>query len=507
LNEFVNIIPYPVNVKYDEGYFTLSDEIDIQFDEDFVKEANYLKNFTKKYLKINFGLPQSSSTNDKLIQIILSDENIPSEGYLLNIKSDSIQIKAKTSKGAFYGIQSLIQLLIRDSKISCAKIIDYPRFGWRGFMLDEARHFFGMEEVKKLIDVMALYKFNIFHWHLTDDQGWRIEIDEFPLLNEISSKRKGTSKGSRKLMADLDGGNKSLNGVPVSGLYTKSQIKELIRYAKDRFITIIPEVDFPGHVQAVLAAYPELSCTGGPFEVSVKFGVHKDVFCIGKEKVFDFSEKIFKEIISLFPSKIIHAGGDEVPIRRYKSCPDCQALMKKEQMTDEKLLQPYFTTRMAKFLEKNNRILMGWNEILNDNLPEKVISQFWAGDFNIAVDHIKKGRKTVMSDMRFVYLNYPSKLTPISKTYDYEPIPENLNLKYHKNILGIEACLWTEYVPGINTLEYQVFPRLIAVAETGWTLKENKNYHSFEQRLPFSLGMLEKMNVMYAKSDEYDIQY
>jgi hexosaminidase len=505
LNEFVNIIPCPVNVKYDEGYFTLSAEIDIQFDEDLIKEARYLKDFAKNYLNFNFGLSQSSFKNDKLIEIILSDENIPSEGYLLNIKSDSIQIKAKTSKGAFYGIQSLIQLLIRETKISCAKIIDYPRFSWRGFMLDEARHFFGMEEVKKLLDVMALYKFNIFHWHLTDDQGWRIEIDEFPLLNEISSKRKGTSTGSRKLMADLDGDNKKINGVPVSALYTKSQIKEIIRYANDRFITIIPEVDFPGHVQAVLAAYPELSCTGGPFEVSVKFGVHKDVFCIGKEKTFDFSKKIFKEIISLFPSKIIHTGGDEVPVRRYKSCPDCQALMKNEQMTDEKQLQPYFTARLAKFLEENNRILMGWNEILNDDLPEKEISQFWAGDFNITVDHIKKGRKTVMSDMRFVYLNYPYKLTSISKTYNYEPIPENLTPIYHKNVLGIEACLWTEYVPDINTLEYQVFPRLIAISETGWTSKENKNYDSFKQRLPFSLKMLEKMKVMYAKSEEYEI--
>jgi len=507
MNELVNIIPYPVNVKYDNGYFTLLDEIIIQFDESLIKVANYLKNFAINYLNVNFKFSQSSAKHDKLIQIILSDEEIPPEGYLLNIKSDSIQIMAKTSKGAFYGIQSLIQLLFSDSKIPCVSIIDYPRFSWRGFMLDEARHFFGMEEVKRLLDALALYKFNIFHWHLTDDQGWRIEIDEFPLLSEISSKRKGTSKGSRKLMADLDGNNNKINWTPVSGLYSKNQIREIIRYAKERFITIIPEIDFPGHVQAVLAAYPELSCTGGPFEVSVKFGVHKDVFCIGKEKVFDFSKKVFQEIMSLFPSKIIHAGGDEVPIRRYKNCPNCQALMKKEHLPNEKQLQPYFTDKIAKFFNNNDRILMGWNEILDDKLPEEVISQFWAGDFNVALKHLKKGRKTVMSDMRFVYLDYPYKLIPISQTYSYEPIPEKLAQDYRANILGVEACLWSEYVPDNETLEYQVFPRLIAVAETGWTLKDNKNYDSFKKRMPFALDILETMKINYAKSDDFEIQY
>ena len=507
MNELVNIIPYPVNVKYDKGYFTLSDEIIIQFDEKFIKVANYLKDFAKNYLHINFGFSQPYSKHEKLLQIIQSDEEIPPEGYLLNINHDSIQIGAKTSKGAFYGIQSLIQLVINDSKIPNVSIIDYPRFVWRGFMLDEARHFFGMQEVKRLLDVMALYKFNIFHWHLTDDQGWRIEIDEFPLLSEISSKRKGTSKGSRKLMADLDGDNKKIDWIPVSGLYSKNQIREIIRYANDRFITVIPEIDFPGHVQAVLAAYPELSCTGGPFEVSVKFGVHKDVFCIGKEKVFDFSKKVFQEIMKLFPSKIIHAGGDEVPVRRYKNCLDCQALMKREHLTDEKQLQPYFTDKIARFFNENDRILMGWNEILNDKLPLDIISQFWAGDFNITLEHLKKGRKTVMSDMRYVYLNYPYKLNPISQTYNYDPIPEKLARDYHANILGIEACLWSEYVPDIETLEYQVFPRLIAVAETGWTLKENKNYDSFENRMPFTLKILETMKVKYAKSDNFEIQY
>ena len=507
MNELVNIIPYPVNVKYVDGYFTLLNEIFIQFDEDFIKAANYLKNFAKNYLNLTLEFSHSSSKHDKMIQIILSDEGVPPEGYLLVIKSDSIQIRAKTSKGAFYGIQSLIQLLISGSKIPCVSIIDYPRFSWRGFMLDEARHFFGIREVKKLLDIMALYKFNIFHWHLTDDQGWRIEIDQFPLLNEISSKRKGTSKGSRKLIADLDGGDKKINGIPVSGLYTKSQIKEIIRYANERFITVIPEVDFPGHVQAVLAAYPELSCTGGPFEVSVKFGVHKDVLCIGKEKVLNFSKKIFQEIMSLFPSKIIHAGGDEVPVRRYKNCPDCQALLKREHLNDEKQLQPYFTDKIARFFNENDRILMGWNEILDDELPENVISQFWAGDFNNTLEHLKKGRKTVMSDMRFVYLNYPYKLTPISQTYNYEPIPKILAHDYHVNILGVEACLWSEYVPDAKTLEHQVFPRLIAVSETGWTLKENKSFDSFEYRLPFTLKILEKMKINYAKSNNFEIQY
>jgi hexosaminidase len=507
MNAKLSIIPEPAHIEYTKGFFKNLDNLVFQVDEKYEELIENLISRLNKYLDHEIELVDDDFKNEITVKVVF-DEMVPhDEGYKMIINQKGITLNARSEKGVFYGFQTLQQLILINTQIPCCNIIDYPRFSWRGFMLDEARHFFGIEEVKKLLDVISLYKFNIFHWHLTDDQGWRIEIDEFPLLNEISSKRKGTSKGSRKLMADLDGDNNKINWTSVSGLYSKNQIREIIRYAKERFITIIPEIDFPGHVQAVLAAYPELSCTGGPFEVSVKFGVHKDVFCIGKEKVFDFSKKVFQEIMSLFPSKIIHAGGDEVPVRRYKNCPDCQALMKKAHLTNEKQLQPCFTNKIAKFLNDNDRILMGWNEILDDRLPDDIISQFWAGDFNITLDQIKKGRKTVMSDMRFVYLDYPYKLIPISQTYSYEPIPEKLAQDYRANILGVEACLWSEYVPDSETLEYQVFPRLIAVAETGWTLKDNKNYDSFKKRMHFALGILETMKLNYAKSDDFEIKY
>ena len=502
MNNELRIIPQPAQIEYREGYFQDLNNLVFQADEQF-------KELTKNMVaKLNLLLEKDAKIADIdfkdeiSVKIVFDKEISHDEGYHIVINEKLIQLNSRTFKGIFYGFQTLIQLLLTGTQIPCSKIEDYPRFTWRGFMLDEARHFFGIEEVKKLLDVMALFKFNILHWHLSDDQGWRIESDEFPLLNEISSKRKGTSKGSRKLLADLDDKNENVNGIPVSGLYTKNQIKDVIRHAEERFITIIPEIDVPGHVQAILAAYPELSCTGGPFEVSVKFGVHKDVFCLGKEKVYEFTKKIFKEMISLFPSKIIHAGGDEVPIRRYKKCPDCQALMKKEGLTNEKQLQPYFTAKIAKFLEENDRIMMGWNEILNDDLPQDIISQFWFGDFNTTLEHLRKGRKTVMSDMRYVYLNYPDKLNPISQTYGYEPIPDTLENQFHENVLGVEACLWSEYVPDIETLEYQVFPRLIAVAETGWSLKQNKNFGSFEHRIQNSIYILDKLNIKYGKSED-----
>jgi len=507
MNNKLSIIPQPAHIEYNEGSFRNLNNLVFQADEQFKELTEKMVSQLNELLENNAKIADTDLEDEVSVKIAFNKEISHDEGYAISINKELIRLSSRTIKGAFYGFQTLRQLILTGNQIPCSKIEDYPRFSWRGFMLDDARHFFGIEEVKKLLDVMALFKFNIFHWHLSDDQGWRVESGEFPLLNEISSKRKGTSTGSRKLLADLDDNNENIDGIPVSGLYTKSQIKDMIRHAEERFITIIPEIDVPGHVQAILAAYPELSCTGGPFEVSVKFGVHKDVFCIGKETVYEFSKKIFKEMISLFPSKIIHAGGDEVPVRRYKKCADCQALMKKEGFTDEKQLQPYFTAKIARFLEENDRIMIGWNEILNDDLPQKIISQFWFGDFNTTLEHIRKGRKTVMSDMKCVYLNYPSKLIPISQTYGYEPVPATLEEKFHKSVLGVEACLWSEFVKDIDTLEYQVFPRLIAVAETGWSLKQNKNFDSFKFRIQNSLKIWDKLNVKYAKSENFEIKY
>ncbi len=507
----VMIIPEPVLTQVKEGYFHLDNKTHILHDDQCAQIAAYLQKFMYSYCKLNTPIDRLDSESKAIKSITISIDptlsDLLNEAYVLRVNEKGIIINSNTLQGNFYGIQTLKQLISKSFKIPCLEIEDYPRFSWRGFMLDEARHFFGMDEVKKILDSMALFKLNVFHWHLTDDQGWRIEIKHYPLLQEISSRREGTNTDKRKLMSDLQKDQSKTDKILVSGFYTQAQIKEIIQYATDRFITIIPEIDFPGHVQAVLAAFPELSCTGGPFEVSQNFGVHKDVFCIGKEEVFEFSKNVLIEVMNLFPSTLIHTGGDEVPIRRYKRCVNCQKLIKKEGLKNENQLQPYFTGKISKFIEEKGHRLMGWNEILNDDLGENAICQFWAGDFSMTIDHIKKGRDTIMSDMRYTYLNYPYKLTLTEQSYEYDPIPEDLPIEYHRHVLGIEACLWTEYIKNDEILEYQTFPRLLAIAETGWTLKRNKNLDSFMERLNILLKMLDYYKINYAKNGDFEVQF
>jgi hexosaminidase len=369
-------------------------------------------------------------------------------------------------------------------------------------MLDEARHFFGEEVVKKILDIMALLKLNTLHWHLTDDQGWRVEIKKYPLLTEISSKREGTIisqrflRSNQKIKAPID-------AIPVSGYYTQQDLRELIQYATERFITIIPELDFPGHTTAALAAYPDLSCTGGPFKVSTRFGIHKDVLCIGKEKVFEFIQNVLNEIIEIFPSNIIHIGGDEAPNRRWKKCLDCQARIKDESLGSVDNLQVYFTNRITDYLGSKGKRIIGWNEILNDDLINNALCQYWINNFDKVLEHIRKGREVVMSEMKALYFDYPYRLIPLHQTYNYDPIPSNLEEKFHKNILGLEACLWTEYVKNKDKLEWQTFPRLIAVAETGWTPKNKRNFESFLSRLERFLPLLSALDVNYPKKEEF----
>ncbi len=502
----ITIIPQPVKIELRKGIFALNNNTIIFSDSNLINIAEYFKQLlvSAAGLELNIKDLQKNEANSNSITLkIIKDENVMKpEGYSLEVSTHKIEILGTTPQGIFYGIQTLRQLFppeienLSNEKIQLSVpgiyIVDYPRFSWRGFMLDESRHFFGKETVKKMLDLMASLKFNIFHWHLTDDQGWRIEIKRYPRLIEIGSKRKGTISSRKKL-----------DGIPVSGYYTQEDLKEIIFYASKRFITVIPEVDVPGHVTAVLASYPELSCTGGPFEVSTHFGVHKEVLCVGKDKVFEFVENVLNEVMEIFPSEIVHTGGDEVPKRRWQKCPDCQARIKKERLKSEEELQVYFTNRIADYLASKGRRLMGWNEILNAKLTSNAICHYWFENFNRVIEHIKKGRSVVMSEMRAVYLNYPYNLMPLNITYEYDPIPDDLDKRFHKQILGIEACLWAEYVKDTKRLEWQVFPRLIAVAETGWTSKENKNFNSFLIRLDSYLKRLSFQKIKYAPKDEF----
>jgi hexosaminidase len=508
------IIPFPQNQEKSQGNFELSENTHLFF-------GNLPKtriDFLIKYFE-EFGLFQkstsliSTSSDENCVEFILDSslQNLNSEGYYLEITIKKISIKSPSEKGIFYAIQTLRQILFKLSQdsqsssqklpskhfsIECGKIEDSPRFSWRGYMLDEGRHFHGKDTVKRMLDIMALLKFNTLHWHLTEDQGWRIEIKKYPKLTEIGSKRTNTQ---------INGyiSHKKSNQ-PHSGFYTQADIKEIVQYAADRYITIIPEIDMPGHAQAALAAYPELSCTGGPFEVSTHFGIHKEVYCPGKEAVFDFLQHVIDEIMLLFPSKIVHIGGDEVPKARWNDCPDCQKRMKNEKISNAHNLQVYFTNRIARYIQEKGWHVIGWNEILGESLSSHVMCQFWKGKHQTKLENLRNGRKMVMSDFPYVYLDHWYNFTSLSKAYRYEPIPSDLESQYWSNILGIEACMWTEFVPTRRRLEWQTFPRLIAFAEVGWSQKKSKNFISFKERLSSFLKILDKWNVNYAKENEVE---
>jgi hexosaminidase len=371
-------------------------------------------------------------------------------------------------------------------------------------MLDEARHFFGKEVVKNIFDVMASLKFNTFHWHLTDDQGWRIEIKKYPRLIEVGSKRKGTKLAKSKIFINSSVDSKETDGIPVVGFYSQEDIKEIIDYAAERYIRIIPEIDLPGHTMALLASYPELSCTGGPFEVGTQFGIYRDVLCVGKESVFKVLEDVLREVIDLFPSKFIHIGGDEAPRTRWKKCPNCQARMVKEKIEDINGLQTYFTNRISEFLIAEGKEVVSWNETIDKFLNKEINCQYWSGSYEEVLNELKNGRKVVISEINFNYFNYPYRLNSLKHTYQFDPIPEGLPEEFHENILGIEACVWTELIKTKDKLEWQLFPRLIATAEIGWTQKNMRNYQDFEHRLEILMKEFEKSGINFSIKEEYD---
>ena len=352
------------------------------------------------------------------------------------------------------------------------------------------------ETVLKTLDLMALQKLNVFHWHLTEDQGWRIEIRKYPRLTEIGSRRRGTRMGFTPGKHD---------GVPHGGFYTQSDIREIVAYAADRHITVVPEVEMPGHSLAALAAYPELSCTGGPFEVATHFGIFPDIFCAGKETVFTFLKDVLDEVLDLFPSPYIHIGGDEAPKQRWKSCPDCQRRIREEGLKDAHALQVYFTNRIAAYLDSKGRNTIGWNEILQPGLVESAVVQFWVGGPKRIIEAIRTGRrKIVMSPCLKTYLDYPYTLLPLRRIYRNEPVPAGLDERAAASILGVESPLWTERVPSRQRLDFQAYPRLTALAETAWTPKDRKSLPDFRRRLAGFLLRLDRMGVQHASLKEAD---
>lgn len=439
------------------------------------------------------------------LHLIQPDTLLSSEWYSLRVASDHIALTSISEEGLFRGSRTLIQLLEQGkstASIPCLRITDEPRFAWRGMQLDVVRHFFPVPFVKKYIDLLARYKMNSFHWHLTDDQGWRIEIKKYPQLAEVGGWRKGSQVGPYSWQ--------KYDNTRYGGFYTQDEIREVVAYAKARHINVVPEIEMPGHAMAALSAYPELGCTGGPYEAQHGWGVFEDVFCAGNDTVFAVLEDVLTEVMALFPSEYIHVGGDECPKEQWKVCPKCQARMKAEGLKDEHELQSYFIQRIEKFVNSNGRKIIGWEEILEGGLAPNAAVMSWRGTEG-GVAAAQSGHYAVMSPGSHCYFdhyqgdpaNEPLAIgghTTVQKVYSYEPIPEELNAEEAKYILGAQGNMWTEYILTPEQVEYMVLPRMLALAEVLWSPKEKRDEADFLRRLEAEFTRLDAMNVNYAKS-------
>ncbi len=438
------------------------------------------------------------------------------EGYKLEVTPRAVFIRAQTAAGAFYAVQTLRQLFPPEFNASthsdnpekwsspACVIEDAPRFSYRGLHLDVGRHFFPVSFVKKYIDLLATHKLNTFHWHLTEDQGWRIEIKKYPKLNTVAACRKET------LIGHYSDQPQRFDGKEYCGFYTQEEVKDVVEYARKHFVTIIPEIEMPGHALAALSAYPELGCTGGPYEAGTKWGVFDDVFCAGNEKTFQFLDDVLGEVCALFPGQYVHVGGDECPKTRWEACPKCRKRMKDEGLNDTHELQSYFIHRAEAMLAKRGKKLIGWDEILEGGLAPTATVMSWRGTEG-GIAAAKARHDVIMTPGSHVYLDYYQSdpateplaiggLTTLEKTYSYEPVPKELTADEAQFILGAQANLWTEYIPTPEQAEYMAFPRACALAEVVWTAKEQKNWPDFARRMRTHFKRLDAIGVNYAKA-------
>jgi hexosaminidase len=508
-----NIIPLPAQLDAQEGKFFLNKDVSILCDikdEAVQKAAEDLASS----LSSTTSLPIKSAATggDKhTISFQINSEVSHAEGYSLSIEKDQIQLAASEGAGLFYGIQSLKQLLQEtDGKwfFPACKITDAPRFPYRGMHLDVARHFFDVAAVKRYIDQLAYHKMNRFHWHLTEDQGWRIEIKKYPKLTEVAAFRDGT------LIGHYSDKPHQFDGKRYGGFYTQEEIKEVVAYAAERFITVVPEIEMPGHAQAAIAAYPEFGCTDEQLEVLQKWGVSENVYC-PKEETFAFLEDVLTEVIDLFPGEYIHIGGDECPKTQWKQNVYCQELMKKEGLKDEHELQSYFIKRIEKFVNSKGRQIIGWDEILEGGLAPNAAVMSWRG-VQGGIEAAKSGHDVVMTPTSHCYLDYyqsdhPDEplaiggYLPLEKVYSYEPVPPELNEEESKHIKGAQVNLWTEYIPTVEQLDYMTFPRLCALSEVVWSRKDQRDLLAFTKRLSTHIDRLQAMGINSA-NHMYDMK-
>jgi len=520
-----NIIPYPQQLIAKSGTFTFNNQTKVvctSRQPEVLRLAGQFRDQIKLISGFNLEVRKKATRDTANSVIFQSSPNGNIEGYQLAISGKTIRIKAAAPNGFFYALQTLYQLMPVEvygkkhipGKIWSAKAVqisDSPRFGYRGLHLDVCRHFFPVEFIKKYIDAMAIHKLNTFHWHLTDDQGWRIEIKKYPRLTEVGSRRDETLVGYY-----FERFPQQYDGKPSGGFYTQEEAREIVAYAKERFITVIPEIEMPGHAQAAIGSYPYLSCTpDSTIKVATKWGIFKDVYC-PSEVTFNFLENVLTEIMDIFPSKYIHIGGDECLKDLWKKSPDCQAMIKTLNLKDENGLQSYFVERMEKFVNSKGRLIIGWDEILDGGLAPHATVMSWRG-IEGGIAAAKSGHDVIMTPGTHCYFDkYQSDpetepvtiggYLPLSMVYQYEPIPAELTNEEGKHVLGAQANVWTEYMPTTESVEHMAFPRVSAMAEVVWSSKENRNWKSFSRRMPADFERYNQLEIHPSKAF-YDVQF
>lgn len=496
----VRIVPRPAEVEELPGSFRLTPRTPVVITDEQLRTPAEI--FARAVGKLTGAEPAVTAASEKHAVTLQLQPGYEAEEYLLEVGRQRITVTASTPQAVLHGLRSL-QQLVAGGEIPACVVRDKPTFAYRGAMLDVCRHFFPVEDVKTYIDILSLHKINKFHWHLTDDQGWRIEIKKYPLLTQIGSRRAET------LVGRYDKNKEGVyDGKPYGGFYTQEEIREIVSYAAERHIEVIPEIEMPGHGLAALTAYPWLGCTGGPYAVWTHWGISDDVYCAGKETTFEFIEDVLTEVLALFPSKLIHIGGDECPRVRWKECPDCRARMEDEGIEDEAGLQTYLTLRIGRHLEAKGRRLIGWDEILDGELAPGAVVMSWRGTRG-GIAAARRRHEVIMTPSTYLYfdkkatdsydepVSLSSSLLPLEKIYGYDP-DEGIAPEDRRYLLGVQANLWTEFIRTEGRASFQLLPRIYALAEIAWSPVERKSWREFsEVRLPAHLARIDASGEPY----------
>ena len=508
------VIPMPqsITLSNSDNQFVLHSGTLISYtsgNEDMARNAQFLQTYLTDQLGYTLRVEPGVASEGIVLKLV---EGQASEGYTITVDADRVLVEATSPAGIFYGIQTIRKAVPVEMGavvgLPAGIITDAPRFAYRGAHLDVCRHFFSVDSVKTYIDMLVLHNMNKFHWHLTEDQGWRMEIKQFPKLTEIGSVRNGTM-----IRKDWN----SNDSIQYGGFYTQEECREIVKYAADRYITVIPEIDMPGHMVAAVTAYPELGCTGGPYEVRTIWGVSEELLCAGNEKVYDFVDKVLDEVMDVFPSKDIHIGGDECPKTEWEKCPKCQSkikalgLKKDDRFTAEQKLQAYFTKHVDEYLTKHGRNAIGWDEILEGGVSENATVMSWRGESG-GIEAARLKHRVIMTPNTYCYFDYyQSKdrdnepfaiggFLPIKHVYDYEPLPANLTPEEQSYIWGVQCNVWTEYISTFSQVQYMMLPRGAALSEVQWSLPEAKDYEKFRnERLPRLIKIYELYGYNYSR--------